>query len=130
MKNGKGHEEKGNGGPRSRGWRLVLPLVALGVLVASLLQGAAGASPLTAGGANSVVNFQSGFSPSQRATLMSIAKDTWGFYSRDIDPATNLPMDNVTFAGGSATPTADGTYTSAAGIGVYLWAVAAAYDSR
>ncbi|HTT89125.1 MAG TPA: hypothetical protein VMF65_06175 [Acidimicrobiales bacterium] len=98
--------------------------------MATLLQGAAGASPLTAGGANSVLNFQGGFSPSHRVTLISIAKDTWGFYSRDIDPATNLPIDNLTFAGGSATPTADGTYTSAADVGVYLWAVATAYDSR
>ena len=37
--------------------------------------------------------------------------------SVDIDPATSLPMDNLTFAGGSATPTAYGRYTSAASIG-------------
>jgi hypothetical protein len=37
-------------------------------------------------------------------------------------------MDNLTFAGGSATPTAYGRYTSAASIGVYLWAVVAARD--
>ena len=37
-------------------------------------------------------------------------------------------MDNVTFAGGSATPTAYGRYTSAANIGVYLWAVVSARD--
>ena len=37
-------------------------------------------------------------------------------------------MDNLTFAGGSATPTAYGRYTSAANIGVYLWAVVAARD--
>ena len=46
----------------------------------------------------------------------------------DIDSATNLPMDNLTFAGGSATPTAEGHYTSAANIGVYLWAVVSARD--
>jgi hypothetical protein len=37
-------------------------------------------------------------------------------------------MDNITFAGGSATPTGFGHYTSAANIGVYLWAVVAARD--
>ena len=37
-------------------------------------------------------------------------------------------MDNVTFAGGAATPTGYGRYTSASNIGVYLWAVVAAYD--
>ena len=64
----------------------------------------------------------------QRANLMSIASDTWKFYGADIDPATNLPMDNLTFAGGSDTPTAYGHYTSAANIGVYLWAVVSARD--
>ena len=37
-------------------------------------------------------------------------------------------MDNLTFAGGSATPTTYGRYTSAADIGVYLWAVVSARD--
>ncbi len=46
----------------------------------------------------------------------------------DVDTATNLPMDNLTFAGGSATPTSYGHYTSAANIGVYLWAVVSARD--
>ncbi|HEX6525166.1 MAG TPA: glucoamylase family protein [Streptosporangiaceae bacterium] len=69
-----------------------------------------------------------GLSDSQRATLLGIARDTWKFYGADIDPATNLPMDNLTFAGGSATPTAFGRYTSAANIGVYLWAVVSAAD--
>ena len=59
---------------------------------------------------------------------MSIAGDTWKFYRADIDPATSLPMDNLTFAGGSATPTGYGRYTSAANIGVYLWAVVSARD--
>ena len=59
---------------------------------------------------------------------MGIARDSWNFYKTDIDPATNLPMDNVTFAGGSPTPTSYGRYTSAANIGVYLWAVVAAND--
>ena len=49
-----------------------------------------------------------GLTAAQRAELMSIARDTWKFYTADIDPATSLPMDNLTFAGGSATPTAYG----------------------
>src|ERR1051326_4597762 len=68
----------------------------------------------------------SGLSSAQRASLLSIARDTWKFYGADIDPATSLPMDNLTFAGGAATPTSAGHYTSAANIGVYLWAVGAA----
>jgi Putative glucoamylase/Protein of unknown function (DUF3131) len=67
-------------------------------------------------------------STSQRAELQSIARDTWRFYSADVDPTTHLPMDNVTFAGGSTSPTSYGRYTSAANIGVYLWAVVAAHD--
>ncbi len=54
---------------------------------------------------------------------MSIARDTWKFYGADVDPKTHLPLDNLGFAGGSTTPTAYGSYTSAANIGVYLWAV-------
>ena len=46
-----------------------------------------------------------GLTAAQGAQVMSIAGDTWKFYPADIDPATNLPMDNLTFAGGSATPT-------------------------
>jgi hypothetical protein len=69
-----------------------------------------------------------GLSSAQQANLLAIARDSWKFYSTDIDQATQLPMDNVTFAGGSATPTSYGRYTSAADIGVYLWAVVSARD--
>ena len=69
-----------------------------------------------------------GLSPTRRADLRAIARDSWKFYNVDIDPSTNLPMDNVTYAGGSSSPTSFGTYTSAANIGVYLWAVVAARD--
>ncbi len=69
-----------------------------------------------------------GLSQAQRATLLSFARDTWKFYQVDLDPATHLPMDNLTFAGGSATATTYGRYTSAADIGVYLWAVVSARD--
>jgi hypothetical protein len=71
-----------------------------------------------------------GLTKAQEATLRDIATDTWNFYSVDVDPQTNLPLDNVSFAGGSATPTSYGRYTSASNIGVYLWAVVAALDLK
>jgi hypothetical protein len=63
-----------------------------------------------------------GLTSSQRAVLSSIARDTWAFFSADIDPNTHLPLDNL---GPGSTR---GTYTSAANIGVYLWAVLSAHD--
>jgi hypothetical protein len=60
----------------------------------------------------------------QRSALQSIAADTWRFYGADVDPTTHLPLDNL---GPGAVR---GTYTSAANIGVYLWAVVAAHDLR
>src|SRR5579859_3612875 len=57
----------------------------------------------------------------QRMVLMRIARDTWDFYAADVDPNTHLPMDNFGANG-------KGMYTSAANIGVYLWAVVAAND--
>jgi hypothetical protein len=64
----------------------------------------------------------SGLSAAQRATLRGIAADTWRFYGADVDAGTHLPLDNL---GPGATR---GTYTSAANVGVYLWAVVAAHD--
>ena len=47
---------------------------------------------------------------------------------RGYRPATSLLMDNLTFAGGAATPPRTASYTSLANIGVYLWAVVSAKD--
>jgi Putative glucoamylase/Protein of unknown function (DUF3131) len=58
----------------------------------------------------------------QRAVLRGIAADTWKFYAADVDRTTDLPLDNL------GPGTARGSYTSAANIGVYLWAVVAAHD--
>ncbi len=100
-------------------WAAAAAVVAL-VLLPQQAQGAGGtASPVTNDG---------GLTSAQRAGLMSIARDTWKFYGADVDATTHLPLDNLTFAGGSATPTSYGRYTSAANIGVYLWAVVAARD--
>ncbi len=65
------------------------------------------------------------FTPRQRAVLEGIARDTWRFYGADVDPTTHLPLDNLGWGGGGVTR---GEYTSAANIGVYLWAVVAARD--
>src|SRR5882724_5783247 len=85
--------------------------------------------PVTAkADAGSSVATYHGLTSAQRTNLRDIARDTWKFYSVAVDPVTHLPLDNVTFAGGSATPTGYGRYTSASNVGVYLWAVVAAND--
>ena len=62
------------------------------------------------------------FTAQQRGALLGIAHDTWQFYRADVDPVTHLPLDNL--GPGSVR----GEYTSAANLGVYLWAVVAAHD--
>jgi hypothetical protein len=112
---------------RSGRTKLWAAAAAVAALVPLSLQapaaGAVGTSALT----RQVAQY-SGLTSAQRASLLGIARDTWKFYSADVDPGTNLPMDNLTFAGGSPAPTGYGRYTSAANIGVYLWAVVAAKD--
>jgi hypothetical protein len=113
-------------------WRSRLLILAAGLCAAVVTlvapqQAGAGAAA-SAGAPGTPVAGYHGLSPAQRASLLSIARDTWKFYGVDVDPATNLPMDNLTFAGGSAAPTTYGRYTSAANIGVYLWAVVSARD--
>jgi hypothetical protein len=101
------------------------------VLVAAALALVMQAGPVLAGQSgvsDRPVAKYADLSTSQRAGLRAIARDTWNFYNVDIDPSTNLPMDNVSYAGGSSSPTSFGTYTSAANIGVYLWAVVSARD--
>jgi hypothetical protein len=109
---------------RTRLWAAAAAVVAL-VLLPQQAQGSVARS---AGGTASPVTNDGGLTSAQRANLMSIARDTWKFYSADVDATTHLPLDNLTFAGGSPTPTSYGRYTSAANIGVYLWAVVAARD--
>jgi Putative glucoamylase len=96
---------------------------AVGVLTAAALvttPPASATSPSPASGTK--VAARPALTSHQRTVLRGIAKDTWGFYRKDIDPTTHLPLDNL--GPGSAR----GTYTSAANIGVYLWAVVAAGD--
>ncbi len=95
---------------------LVVGLVAL--LTASMP--ASGVYAEQSGGDNN--SGQNALNAQQRAVLYNIARDTWKFYSADVDPNTHLPLDNIGPNGKR------GTYTSAANVGVYLWAVVAAHD--
>ncbi len=107
---------------------LVVLVAALAAVLAALLPARQAVAGAAAQAASRPVTTYTDLTPAQRADLLSIARDTWKFYGADVDQATNLPMDNLTFAGGAATPTGYGRYTSAANIGVYLWAVVAAKD--
>jgi hypothetical protein len=118
--------------------RGLLAIAALAALAFALIAPAAGASagtvrpaaPASRGArlpsiaASQDLGGGGGLTARQRAVLHGIGAATWRFYATDIDPATQLPMDNV----GPGTTT--GAYTSAADIGVYLWAVVAARDLR
>ena len=88
-----------------RHWRVIAAVVIAAVLLAMLAPFQQARGDTSAGGQVAAYN---SLSQAQRADLMSIARDTWKFYGPDIDSATSLPMDNLTFAGGSATPTAYG----------------------
>jgi hypothetical protein len=90
-------------------------VVALAASVALALSG-------TGASAHADGNERGGLTAAQRAVLYGIAGDTWRFYGADVDPDTHLPLDNIGPNGNR------GTYTSAANIGVYLWAVVAAND--
>src|SRR3984957_1400425 len=111
-------------GSRARRW-LAAPVLAVVTAALTLTTGPATAA--AAGTGDPVIPYH-GLSTAQQASLLGIASDTWKFYQADVDPATHLPLDNLTFAAGSATPTGYGRYTSAANIGGYLWAVTAAQD--
>jgi hypothetical protein len=102
---------------------------ALAVLSVAAPAGAATAGAPTAGAptagapmAGAPTAGAADFTPRQRAVLEGIARDTWRFYGADVDPTTHLPLDNL--GPGSIR----GAYTSAANIGVYLWAVISARD--
>lgn len=102
--------------------------LSVGRIVVTCITIALLAWPAQAHAARGSVAPYTGLSSQQRATLLGIARTTWKFYSTDVDSTTHLPMDNVTFAGGSRTPTTYGRYTSSANVGLYFWAVVAASD--
>ena len=93
-----------------------LRVVTAGVVAAVVLTTVLGAPRARADSA--------GLSQGQRAELLQIAHDTWRFFGQDVDPKTQLPLDNL------GPGDVRGNYTSAANIGVYLWAVTSAYDLK
>lgn len=103
-------------------------LATLALPIAAMQPASAAATKASTGAAS--VDPYTGLTAAQRTQLMGIARTTWNFYRADVDPTTNLPMDNLTYAGGASAPTSEGRYTSAANIGVYLWAVVSAEDLR
>ena len=105
--------------------RLALP--AAGLAVAATLAASLLPAPAAADNGFPVAPYTS-FTGAERANLMSIARQTWNFYNLDIDAATGLPMDNLTFAGGSATATGVGRYANPEDFAMYLWAVTSARD--
>lgn len=58
----------------------------------------------------------------QKKELERIAKRTWAFFEADVNPTTDLPMDNMGFDGAPA----DGAYTSPTDLAMYLWSIVAA----
>jgi hypothetical protein len=103
-----GRRREPNNGRRHAGRALLL-----GAMCALLFAAALPAQAAAATGS---------LSAHQRSVLQGIAADTWKFYAADVDPNTHLPLDNL------GPNSVRGTYTSAANIGVYLWAVTAAHD--
>jgi hypothetical protein len=95
-----------------------LALCAVGLLAGGALATSAPAKPHPA----RAIPRAAALTAHQRSVLYGIARDTWRFYGADLDPATHLPLDNL------GPGPVRGQYTSAANIGVYLWAVVAARD--
>ncbi len=93
-------------------------LALAGTLLAGMIVSAAPADAHPRGSSDS------GLTRQQRANLYGVAKDTWKFFEKDVDPTTHLPLDNL---GPGSTR---GSYTSAANIGVYLWSVVSATDLK
>lgn len=62
----------------------------------------------------------------QKKALRVIARQTWSFFSADVNPKTDLPMDNIGFNGAPA----QGDYTSPTDIAMYLWSIVAATQMK
>ncbi len=58
----------------------------------------------------------------QKANLVHIAQRTWKFFSVDLSPKTDLPMDNIGLKGAPAR----GAYTSPSDLAMYIWSIIAA----
>jgi Putative glucoamylase/Protein of unknown function (DUF3131) len=97
---------------RARSWLTAIAILGIAIAIAASVGAPAAAA----------AQQQTAWTANQRAVLHQIAADTWRFYGTDVDPVTHLPLDNL---GPGAVR---GAYTSAADIGVYLWAVVSAHD--
>jgi hypothetical protein len=108
----------------------VLVATMLGLSSQAPASGAPAASPSTTAAerGSDGVKHVAPLSRTKKRELRKIARASWRFYADDIDPTTHLPLDNLTYAGGSKTPTDRGTYTSSANIGQYMWALVSASD--
>jgi hypothetical protein len=95
-----------------------LAAVAALALTGTTLHSAAAATPAATAKATAPLT------AAQRAKLHAIAADTWKFSKADVDPATNLPMDNFSVGADAV----KGTYTSPTNIGVNLWSIIDAAD--
>ncbi|MBV9684239.1 MAG: hypothetical protein JO046_20785 [Solirubrobacterales bacterium] len=102
--------------------RIASTLIATAAVLLGGLSTASGAAPKTVHAHYAQRVGTVSLTAQQRAVLYGIARDTWRFYPADVDPTTHLPLDNL---GPGSTR---GAYTSAANIGVFLWAVVAAHD--
>jgi hypothetical protein len=103
---------------RARAWLTAIAILGIAIAASAWTASAAAAQ------AGKALTAEAGspLTAAQRTTLHQIAADTWRFYGADVDPVTNLPLDNL---GPGSTR---GAYTSAANIGVYLWAIVSARD--
>jgi hypothetical protein len=106
----------------SRTGRVRRTLAVTALVVASMTAATLSAALPASAGAAGGPGGGNGLSAQQRSVLYGVARDTWKFYSSDVDPTTHLPLDNL------GPGTVRGAYTSAANIGVYFWAVVAADD--
>src|SRR5665647_3903401 len=95
-----------------------------GILAVGALLTAAFVAPQVTSAQAADGHAPSSLSAAQKTTLLGIARDTWAFFGKDVDPVTHLPLDNL---GPGAVR---GTYTSAANIGLYLEAVVSANDLK
>lgn len=70
------------------------------------------------------------FPENDRAFLMELARDIWGYFDNIVDTEHSLPLDNIEFGGESpiSPDTRIGDYTNVTNIGMYLMCVVSAYD--
>ncbi|MHB8312659.1 MAG: glucoamylase family protein [Candidatus Dormibacteria bacterium] len=104
-----------------------LPRPALGARMSPMIQAcAAGAGKPSAGiptgAALDPLTAGAPLTFPERIVLCQIAAQTWKFFAADVNPVTDLPLDNIGFNGAPA----QGAYTSPTDIAMELWSTVAA----